>query len=177
MWIYTSKAMVSIVQHNAKPNHVLVRARKQDHIVHFLATIPGLDYFYLEQGDYQWRALINKIDLDRLVMHHLTEIEYFDFKGSIPKTDPDYYKACFAGWQAMNDFGKGTSLSDEPEHEWIPCDHQMPEEKGKYLTRWDDGVIETYQFDNENDNHDGWYSKMGGSKITHWMEVPRFMEG
>jgi hypothetical protein len=175
MWIYTSNGMVSIVQHNAKPNFVLVRARTQEHITHFLAPIPNIDYFYLDNADYKWRALINKIDMDRLVMHHLTDINYFDFKGSIPKTDPDYYKACFAGWQAMNDMGKQQVYQDEPDCQWIPCELAMPEEIGTYLTRWDDGTIETFGFDDMR-NESGWYEELGQAQITHWMEIPRFTE-
>jgi hypothetical protein len=177
MWIYTSKGMLSIVQHNAKPDHVLVRARTQDHITHFLAPNTDITYFWIADADYKFRALVTKSDLQKLVIHHLSDITYFDFKGSIPKSDPDYSSACLAGWHAMNDMGKAPTYNDATDYEWTPCDHSMPEEPGNYLTRWSDGTIETFTFDDEPErNGSGWYRPMGGGKITHWMEVPHFGE-
>lgn len=65
--------------------------------------------------------------------------------------------------------------------EWIPCEHAMPEESGRYLSYWNDGNLEVFDFDIDrevgpNRVGDGWYYPLGGQVITHWSSIPDINE-
>lgn len=111
MWIFTSKGMVSCVKHSKKAYTILVRARAKEHIEAFIEPLTKEGhylngYFYLADCDYNHRIEISSADFSYLVHMHIEQINYPDFKGSIPKgiEFTTYSLACHDVWAVMNRF-------------------------------------------------------------------------
>lgn len=104
MWIYTNKGMVSVVEHREMKTHLLLRARHPSHIKAFIGTVENIEIFELDDADYRYRALITRIDFQRMMLDSISKITYPDFKESIPKTNEGniFYNACYKAWHAMN---------------------------------------------------------------------------
>lgn len=104
MWVYIREGMVSVVKHRDKNNHLLLRARDKAHIESFIGDVEDINVFHLNDADYRFRAVITKIDFDRMLLAQADKIDYPDFKGSLPDTNDGnrYHHACTTAWHAMN---------------------------------------------------------------------------
>jgi hypothetical protein len=59
---------------------------------------------------------------------------------------------------------------------WISVKDRLPEDDDIYLTAWDDGTIETYQFTLFTgliDISAGVFEPVNRFNVTHWMPLPR----
>ncbi|AFT79049.1 hypothetical protein AMBLS11_12380 [Alteromonas macleodii str. 'Black Sea 11'] len=130
MWIFTSKGMVSCVRHRDVPSAILVRARSKDHLLHFVGPELADRYFHLQNCDYQHRAVIQELAFKQRLIEHADEIQYPDFKGSIPKATEytAYHQACHNVWSVMNDFGNGLYEFDPTVTYSNPADDLSPED-------------------------------------------------
>lgn len=114
MWIATSDGWLSIVKHLKIPNHLLVRARKESHIVD---QFPAADVYTDPDADYPYRANIHMEEVAEFMVNYVENIDYPNFKNSIP--DNDFYDACTKVWSAMYHYGtrhrpvfEGATLDD-----------------------------------------------------------------
>jgi len=99
MWIFTNKAMVSIVEHRQKPGTYIVRGRFKGDVAHFLGLrvaeereTPGADYRY--------RIEVEAPVVDRAVAMAAAAIDYPNFKDSVE--DPDRRTAYQEVWTVMH---------------------------------------------------------------------------
>jgi hypothetical protein len=99
MWIFTSRGMLSIVEHRDDPDTILVRARTHEHLAAFIDT---RDIFTDDSADYKHRALIPREQLESLMLSLADEVDYDNFKKSILNREQRYSAACHEVWATMN---------------------------------------------------------------------------
>ena len=85
MWLFLPTAMVSIVAHRTKPQHLLVRARLRGDLERLF---PGCTVQRTPGADYRFRACIHRNDVARVVSQHLLSMEYDNVKNAIPHGAP-----------------------------------------------------------------------------------------
>ncbi|MDP8244753.1 MAG: hypothetical protein P9L94_11770 [Candidatus Hinthialibacter antarcticus] len=99
MWIFTSNAFLSIVVHKNDPSIRLVRGRCNGDIE---AVFPDANVFEDVAADYRYRAVIPVDDVACVLAKHVLEMDYTNFKNSIPNEKHDYHNACLQVWQTMH---------------------------------------------------------------------------
>ena len=100
MWLFGSDSFLSIVQHNADPDLLIVRARRDGDLERLfpdraddVASIPGRDYLF--------RLVIPRAVVADKIREQVMNINYGNFKGSIPKNEHAFHNAAFKVWDAM----------------------------------------------------------------------------
>jgi len=79
MWIFLNDAYFSIVHKDCAAHEVLVRARRKGDIErHFLVPATSVDH-----ADYQYRAVIERAWLARVLSEQAYKIDYDNFKDSV----------------------------------------------------------------------------------------------
>ena len=69
MWLLLCHGFVSVVARRDDPNLVLVRARRREHLDHFIARLdPKPELIPSPQADYRWWALLPRADLADLLV-------------------------------------------------------------------------------------------------------------
>lgn len=96
MWVFLSDAFLSIVAHRDQPDDLMVRARLPGDIER---AFPGRVAEHTPRADYPYRAIIPRAIVAKVLSDAATEIEYDNFKGSVP--DPARHDAYFEVWRAM----------------------------------------------------------------------------
>lgn len=125
MWIFTKTGFISVVKHTEKADFLLVRARRREDLEAIVEPMlasgyPLDDITETPEADYRFRVVMPR-DCFAVVMSELVDqIDYPNFKDSIPKTKPGY--ATFAGrtwWEGLNyqrtapdNFGNGNPHVD-----------------------------------------------------------------
>jgi hypothetical protein len=109
MWCFFPDCMVSVVAHNKKRGHLLVRARLPGHIERLLprakvSRTPGHDYLY--------RAIVTRASYAKAIARRAESIDYHNVKGAC--VDPAYHSAMFAVWSAMARHQDGPPLGVLP---------------------------------------------------------------
>jgi len=101
MWLFTSKAFVSVVADKDKPNGpvILVRARVAGAIEELF---PKAKVFSKKNSDYIYRAWILRQDVVNAVSVYINRLNYDNFKNSIG--DDEYHHACSGVWQEMYNY-------------------------------------------------------------------------
>ena len=89
MWICLNNSFVSIVENETNPELVWVRSRKYDHLVNFIGTKDGITE--TPTRDYRYRVSIDKFTLSKIFAQSVHNINYGNFKSSVPDTDNDLY--------------------------------------------------------------------------------------
>ena len=107
MWVAHSSGgggWISIVAHRYKPDHLMVRARVQDHIT---SMWPDAEVYTIDGShDYQFRADILRKEVAETMRAYIESIVYEDYKDSI--WDSDLYDALVAIWTVLvRTFGRG----------------------------------------------------------------------
>jgi len=98
MWIFTSNAFVSIVAHRSYPGHLLVRARKKEHLQAFLVS--GQEAIQENpRADYRWRITVHRDRVKAILESQIQTLGYDNFKNSIK--DSEYHSACHRVWADM----------------------------------------------------------------------------
>lgn len=96
MWLFTSKAFLSVVQHKTDPSVLIVRSRRPGHIQDLF---PGVKTVTLDYRDYQYRAELPREVVAERMAQYVREMAYTNFKDSV--TENVYHNACFKVWDAM----------------------------------------------------------------------------
>ncbi len=99
MWIFTSNAFLSIVDKApAKHDELLVRARRQGDIE---KVFPNAKVKKTVGSDYLFRAVVKRIDVAAAMVKMVNELNYDNFKDSIPHSDNQLHNACSQVWRVM----------------------------------------------------------------------------
>ena len=100
MWLNLNDGFLSIVAHLRKPDHLLVRARKREHIE---SVFPNATVYVLPDADYPYRADVLRSDVANRLLHECETIQYSNFKGSI--LDDEYHNVLMQMWGLLWSYG------------------------------------------------------------------------
>jgi len=96
MWVFTSKAFLSIVEYPGDAGMLWARARFPGHIE---AVFPGAVVHETPESDYRYRAAVGRDEAARWLAREAQEIRYGNFKQSIGEAF--YREACLSVWTEM----------------------------------------------------------------------------
>lgn len=97
MWICTNQAFLSVVHKDCPKDYLMVRARVKGHIE---AVFPDADVRQTLGTDYQFRAVVSRIDVANALAELTFDIEYNNFKNSVE--DDDLHNAYSRVWGVMS---------------------------------------------------------------------------
>jgi hypothetical protein len=100
MWIFTSKAFASIVQHDGKPGYMIARARFKGHLE---ILFPRTRVSVTPGKDYRFRCIVTQERAAKALFDAAMAIDYGNFKNSIPMTAyfQNYHAAASEVWGVM----------------------------------------------------------------------------
>lgn len=103
MWIFMNDAFLSVINPPAgtKGDKLLVRARNKGDIERVFG--PKTKVTQTPKRDYLFRALIDRTEVAKVIAHQIANIDYGNFKDSIPdqREFDNYHKACGQVWASM----------------------------------------------------------------------------
>ncbi|WP_051929214.1 hypothetical protein [Thermopetrobacter sp. TC1] len=89
MWVITTEGMISCVRHKDKPNIIIVRARKKDHLERAFPQHADA-IFQLEDADYTWRLHVEEQVLKDMLVRYVEEkLDYPNFKNAVAERHPE----------------------------------------------------------------------------------------
>lgn len=100
MWLFTKNSFVSVVQHRERPNDVMIRARRRNHLVRLFPK-KEKQIVKTAGADYMWRLVVSKKELAKVASDYiLRSLTYDNFKAA-----QDSASSCWADflhkvWQA-----------------------------------------------------------------------------
>lgn len=97
MWIFSTKGFLSIVQHNALPDHFQVKSRTAVPLKHFW---PDYEIEAIDWADYRYRITIPKEEVTTVITEELESVDYTSFKNQCSE-DPYYYETLGRIWLEM----------------------------------------------------------------------------
>lgn len=100
MWIYLNDAMLSIVAHRTQPDDLLVRARVAGDLERAFPHLAG-EAVETPDADYRYRIIVPRGDVAQMLADAACNIDYDNFKASIPPADQARHGAYLACWSAM----------------------------------------------------------------------------
>lgn len=103
MWIFTSQGFISAVQHRDKPDTLIVRARRAEHLEDI---VPGSTVRQDENADYRYRCEVKREGFKLLIADYIDDLDYDNFKNSI--ADHEYHDACTGVWTVMHRLQPGS---------------------------------------------------------------------
>lgn len=98
MWIFMNDSMLSIVASRDDSDQLLVRARNKGDIER---VFPNADVFEDPLADYLHRAFIPRDKVMQAIAERLVDIDYDNFKSSIPPGDAKRHDAYLGVWSVM----------------------------------------------------------------------------
>jgi hypothetical protein len=100
MWIFQNRSFLSIVQHNERPDCLLVRSRIKGDIEQ---TLPDAEVFEIAEADYRYRAVVTRAEMKAALAQAVDRVDYPNFKDSIPHDGKHTARkrAYMRVWQAM----------------------------------------------------------------------------
>ena len=98
MWVCLNNAMVSIVEDRDNPQMVFVRARQEQFLVDFMVGSNVYEIQNTPTRDYQYRFHAPKAYVAFRMAEHVLNIDYGNFKASIPDEHPDLKDAYHKIW-------------------------------------------------------------------------------
>ncbi len=102
MWVFFNDAFLSVVASDVDPSVFAVRARKRQDLLNAFPDCQPIKGKPAQ--DYAWRAFINRIEVEDLVLSRLRDLEYTNFKGSIDERTAEgeeRHSAYLSVWSAM----------------------------------------------------------------------------
>jgi hypothetical protein len=81
MWICLNDAFVSIVAHTDRPDDLLIRARRREHLVAVVGRDVPVDDW--SGTDYRFRSTLPRVVVADEIRHRVASIEYPNFKDSV----------------------------------------------------------------------------------------------
>lgn len=100
MWIFTNQAFLSIVSKDCRPDQLLVRARREGDIE---KVFPNAVVKQTIGVDYLYRAVVDRAEVGATLANCAYDIDYSNFKDSIPYEDKELKHACGRVWSIMAD--------------------------------------------------------------------------
>ena len=98
MWLFTPQGFISAVEDPDRRDVIAIRARDPDH----LKTIfPGETVIETPDGDYPVRLFIERTRFAAWLARQAYDLDYTNFKDSIPSDQETYHDACVGVWGQM----------------------------------------------------------------------------
>ena len=109
MWIFTRDGYFSGVQKDCGADEVLVRSRQRCDLVR-LGEKLGLKLRIRETplSDYRYRAVLKKADWGRYLSDSALNLDYDNFKNTVPKQDHRRHNAYMRCWEALLAWQEGS---------------------------------------------------------------------
>ena len=104
MWVIMNQSYFSVVKDRNKENHLLVRARVQGDIERLF---PKVQVLVNAGRDYKYRASIPKWVVSKRMKEKIEEIDYDNFKNSIPVEDVFRHDVYFDVWAKLMQLQQG----------------------------------------------------------------------
>jgi hypothetical protein len=96
MWLILSDGFLSAVVDKQDPEVIQVRARRKEHLSKYFPTKEVVTHDY---RDYQFRVIVNREELQAMLVQYVSEMMYSNFKDST--TDKKFHDACYDVWHVM----------------------------------------------------------------------------
>jgi hypothetical protein len=103
MWIQLNNAFLSIVENRGNKAELLVRARIKGDIE---KIFPEENVCEDKNADYKYRVFIPKDKVADIILKKINEINYDNFKNSIPKQDHERYRSYSNVWVELRKLQK-----------------------------------------------------------------------
>ena len=97
MWAFTTHGFLSIVQHNAMPDHFQVKARVSDPLEKLW---PDHEIQVIDWADYRYRITIEKSEVLPVLLELIASVDYTSFKGACEQ-DSRYHLTLSKVWNIM----------------------------------------------------------------------------
>ena len=97
MWTFTTHGFLSIVQHNAMPDHFQVKARVPDPLEKLW---PDHEIEVIDWADYRYRITIGKSEVLPVLLEAIASVDYTSFKDAC-SSDAEYHRALSKIWMEM----------------------------------------------------------------------------
>jgi hypothetical protein len=103
MWVFLNNAFFSAVADRNDKTRLVVRARMGGDLER---TFPEYADKVIESGDsdYRFRIFISRNDFATVMFNQSLDIQYDNFKNSIPQEEDSRYRAYTGVWSVMNKF-------------------------------------------------------------------------
>ena len=107
MWVFTRQGFYSVVQKNCGEDEALVRSRQKSDLV-ALGKKLGIELRVQENAgtDYRFRAVVKKADWARYLTDAVLELDYSNFKNTVPQRDYRRHNAYMRCWEALFEWQK-----------------------------------------------------------------------
>ena len=148
MWVFFNDAFLSIVQDGNDPTVLKVRARNKGDIQRVFGR--GVKVTRSPMNDYLYRAFVPREQVAEVVKRSILDIDYTNFKDSIPSAMREYHDAALDVWTTMYRYQKDQAYPTRP-----PV-------KGKRfdsLSHFPDAWKSDYRWPEDRDEEVGQYSR------------------
>ena len=106
MWMFTTRGFLSIVQHNAMPDHFQVKSRVPGPLE---SLWPDHEVEVIDWADYRYRITIEKPEVLPVLLEVIASVDYTSFKDAC-SDDANYRLALSSVWQVMYSFQEHSEL-------------------------------------------------------------------
>lgn len=100
MWVFTNNAFFSVVKDRDNKTGVVVRARVPGDLENTFGSVHKVHE--TDDSDYRFRMYLDQEYVAETIQRNILEIDYDNFKNSIPKDDKDRYSYYTKVWAVMN---------------------------------------------------------------------------
>ncbi len=97
MWLFTIHGFLSVVQHNALPNHFQVKSRVPDPLQELW---PNHEIEVIDWADYRFRITIEKSEVLPVLLEVMSSVDYTSFKNACD-SDNVYQSVLGRIWHLM----------------------------------------------------------------------------
>ena len=106
MWVFTTRGFLSIVQHNAMPDHFQVKSRVPGPLE---SLWPNHEVEVIDWADYRYRITIEKPEVLPVLLEVIASVDHTSFKDAC-SDDANYHLALSSVWQVMYSFQEHSEL-------------------------------------------------------------------
>ena len=106
MWVFMVDGFLSIVQHNAMPDHFQVKSRVPGPLE---SLWPDHEVEVIDGADYRYRITIEKPEVLPILLEVIASVDYTSFKDACSH-DANYRLALSSVWQVMYSFQEHSEL-------------------------------------------------------------------
>jgi hypothetical protein len=106
MWVFMVDGFLSIVQHNAMPDHFQVKSRVPGPLE---SLWPDHEVEVIDWADYRYRITIEKPEVLPVLLEVIASVDYTSFKDAC-SDDANYRLALSSVWQVMYSFQEHSEL-------------------------------------------------------------------
>ena len=106
MWVFMVDGFLSVVQHNAMPDHFQVKSRVPGPLE---SLWPDHEVEVIDWADYRYRITIEKPEVLPVLLEVIASVDYTSFKDAC-SDDANYRLALSSVWQVMYSFQEHSEL-------------------------------------------------------------------